>query len=217
MTVSRTVVCLMGPTASGKTECAIRLHEQFPVDIVSVDSALVYRGMDVGTAKPDAETLARAPHRLIDIREPEERYSAGQFAADARREIDAILGAGRVPLLVGGTMLYFRALIDGIAEMPSADPAVREQLDAEADDRGWPAMHVGARPRRRGGGGANRAERPAAHSASARSVSSERQAALRLAARREACRRRLRRSCALRWSTPRVRPCTSESTSDSSP
>ncbi|MEM7502059.1 MAG: tRNA (adenosine(37)-N6)-dimethylallyltransferase MiaA [Pseudomonadota bacterium] len=132
----------MGPTASGKTECAVRLREQFPADIVSVDSALVYRGMDVGTAKPDAETLARAPHRLIDIREPEDSYSAGQFATDARGEIDAILGAGRVPLLVGGTMLYFRALIDGIAEMPSADATVREQLDAEAEDRGWPALHA---------------------------------------------------------------------------
>ncbi len=132
----------MGPTASGKTECAVRLHENFPVDIVSVDSALVYRGMNVGTAKPDAKTLERAPHRLIDIREPEDSYSAGQFSADARREIDAIHAAGRVPLLVGGTMLYFRALIDGIAEMPGADPGVREQLDAEAEERGWPALHA---------------------------------------------------------------------------
>lgn len=132
----------MGPTASGKTASAVRLRDQFPVDIVSVDSALVYRGMDIGTAKPDAQTLSRAPHRLIDIREPEDSYSAGQFAVDARREIDAILDQGRLPLLVGGTMLYFRALIDGIADLPEADPAVREQIDLEAAANGWPAMHA---------------------------------------------------------------------------
>jgi tRNA dimethylallyltransferase len=131
----------MGPTASGKTGQAIRLAESLPLDIVSVDSAMVYRGMDIGTAKPDAETLSRAPHALVDIRDPEEAYSAGAFVRDAVSEIRRILDTGRVPLLVGGTMLYFRALIDGIAELPEADPAIRRALDEEGDDRGWPALH----------------------------------------------------------------------------
>ena len=135
------VVCLMGPTASGKTSQAIRLADSLPLDIVSVDSAMVYRGMDIGTAKPDAETLSRAPHALIDIRDPEEAYSAGAFVRDAVSEIRRILDTGRVPLLVGGTMLYFRALIDGIAELPGADLAIRKALDEEGDDRGWPALH----------------------------------------------------------------------------
>ena len=139
--VRRHVVCLMGPTASGKTGLAVELAAQLPLDIVSVDSALVYRGMDIGTAKPDATTLARAPHRLIDIREPEESYSAGAFVRDACREIDAIHRAGRVPLLVGGTMLYFRSLSEGIAELPEADEAVRRDLDRQAADVGWPALH----------------------------------------------------------------------------
>lgn len=132
----------MGPTASGKTACAIRLVDAFPFDIISVDSALVYRGMDIGTAKPDAATLARAPHRLIDIREPEAAYSAGQFVKDARGEIESIRAAGRVPLLVGGTMLYFRALMQGIADLPEANPAVRRAIDQEAEACGWPAMHA---------------------------------------------------------------------------
>ena len=131
----------MGPTASGKTEVAVSLRKRFPLDIVSVDSALVYRGMDIGTAKPDAETLRRAPHRLIDIRNPEESYSAGDFVRDARREIDAIIRAGRVPLLVGGTMMYFRSLIGGMTELPEADPAIRAAIDREAEKSGWPAMH----------------------------------------------------------------------------
>ena len=130
----------MGPTASGKTDLAVRLVEEFPFDIVSVDSALVYRGMDIGTAKPDAEVLARAPHRLINIREPEDAYSAGSFVRDALAEIASIQEAGRIPLLVGGTMLYFRALIDGIAELPDADPDIRAALDAEAAEKGWPAL-----------------------------------------------------------------------------
>ena len=134
-------VCLMGPTASGKTDIAVRLCKRFPFDIISVDSALVYRGMDIGTAKPDAETQRRTPHRLIDIRDPEERYSAGHFVRDARREIDAILALGRVPLLVGGTMMYFRALTGGIAELPAADPQIRAAIDAEAENSGWPAVH----------------------------------------------------------------------------
>ena len=137
----KTAVCLMGPTASGKTDVAVRLCKRFPFDIISVDSALVYRGMDIGTAKPDAETLRRAPHRLIDIREPEDSYSAGDFVRDARIEIDAILATGRLPLLVGGTMMYFRALTGGIAELPPANPEIRAAIDADAQINGWPAMH----------------------------------------------------------------------------
>jgi len=135
------VICLAGPTASGKTDLAVGLVERFPFDIVSVDSALVYRGMDIGTAKPDASLRARAPHRLVDIREPEEAYSAGEFTRDAGREISAIHQDGRIPLLVGGTMLYFRALTDGIARLPGADKETRAAIDAEASERGWAAMH----------------------------------------------------------------------------
>ena len=134
-------IFLMGPTASGKTELAVELHERFPVDIISVDSALVYRGMDIGTAKPDAATLARAPHALIDIRDPAESYSAAEFREDALAEMAQSTGRGRVPLLVGGTMLYFRALTRGLAALPSASPAVRAALEAEARERGWPALH----------------------------------------------------------------------------
>lgn len=135
-------ICLMGPTASGKTEVAIRLCNRFPLDIISVDSALVYRGMDIGTAKPDAETLRRTPHRLIDIRDPEQSYSAGDFVRDAHTEMDAILGAGRIPLLVGGTMMYFRALTGGIAKLPEADPGLRAEIDLEARECGWPTLHA---------------------------------------------------------------------------
>jgi tRNA dimethylallyltransferase len=131
----------MGPTASGKTDLAVSLCKRFPCDVISVDSALVYRGMDIGTAKPDPDTLARTPHRLIDIREPEESYSAGDFVRDAYREMDEIFAAGRIPLLVGGTMMYFRALTEGIAALPSADAAIRRAIDAEAAEKGWPAMH----------------------------------------------------------------------------
>jgi tRNA dimethylallyltransferase len=136
------VVAIMGPTASGKTGLAVRLVEEFPLDIISVDSALVYRGMDIGTAKPDAATLRRAPHRLIDICAPTEAYSAARFRADALREIGEILAAGRVPLLVGGTMLYFRALLEGLSELPSADPDIRAELEQQAAERGWAAMHA---------------------------------------------------------------------------
>ena len=132
----------MGPTASGKTDVAISLCKRFPFDIISVDSALVYRGMDVGTAKPDRQTIARVPHRLIDIRDPEEPYSAGEFVRDARSEMEAIYAAGRVPLLVGGTMMYFRALTQGIAELPSADEEIRDTIDADAAELGWPALHA---------------------------------------------------------------------------
>ena len=131
----------MGPTASGKTDIALRLFDTYPVDIVSVDSALVYRGMDIGTAKPDAETLASYPHRLVDIRDPVEPYSAGEFVRDARRLIEQSTAAGRIPLLAGGTMMYFRALIDGIANLPDADPDVRQAIDDEAASKGWAELH----------------------------------------------------------------------------
>ena len=131
----------MGPTASGKTGLAVELCQRFPVEIISVDSALVYRGMDIGTAKPDAETLKLAPHRLIDIRDAAEAYSAAEFCADALREMRSITAAGKVPLLVGGTMLYFRALEYGLSELPAADPAVRKRLEQQAAEIGWSGMH----------------------------------------------------------------------------
>ena len=138
----RTAVCLMGPTASGKTEIAIALCRRFPFEIIGVDSAQVYRGMDIGTAKPDKATLTRAPHRLIDIRDPEEPYSAGDFVRDARQAMDEIFAAGQTPLLAGGTMMYFRALTQGIAELPAADEKTRRQIDAQAEEAGWPALHA---------------------------------------------------------------------------
>jgi tRNA dimethylallyltransferase len=134
-------VCLMGPTATGKTDLALALAERLPVDLVSVDSAMVYRHMDIGSGKPSPEQLARHPHRLIDIREPWEQYSAGEFAADARRAVQEIQGAGRLPLLVGGTFLYFRSLVQGLSVLPTADPAIRAELDARALAEGWPALH----------------------------------------------------------------------------
>ncbi len=132
----------MGPTATGKTRVAIELCRRFPLDVISVDSALVYRGMDIGTAKPDAATLRETPHRLVDIRDPEDSYSAGDFVRDAREAMQAIFAAGRTPLLVGGTMMYFRALTAGMAELPPADPDVRAAIDADALQRGWPALHA---------------------------------------------------------------------------
>lgn len=138
----RTAILLMGPTATGKTDIAMRLCERFPCDIISVDSALVYRGMDIGTAKPDAAMLQRAPHQLIDIRDPEESYSAGDFVRDARAAMERSFVAGRIPLLVGGTMMYFRALTQGMARLPRADKALRAQIDAEAENRGWPGLHA---------------------------------------------------------------------------
>ena len=134
-------VFLMGPTASGKTGLAVDLCARFPLEIISVDSALVYRGMDIGTAKPDADTLRTAPHRLIDIRDPSESYSAAEFREDALREMKSITAAGKVPLLVGGTMLYFRALEHGLSELPAADPQIRKVLERQAEEIGWPAMH----------------------------------------------------------------------------
>lgn len=135
------VIALMGPTAAGKTGLAIALATHFPLDIISVDSALVYRGMDIGTAKPDAQTLKRAPHRLIDICKPTESYSAARFRQDAMREISRIHKSDRVPLLVGGTMMYFRALLEGLSELPSADPLIRAELVKQAAERGWAALH----------------------------------------------------------------------------
>jgi tRNA dimethylallyltransferase len=134
-------VCLMGPTAAGKTDLAVTLVEQLPMDIISVDSVMVYRGMDIGSAKPDSATLARAPHRLIDIRDPAEAYSAAQFREDALREMAEISGEGRIPLLVGGTMLYFRALLSGLSSLPSADAEIRTRLEAEAAVEGWASLH----------------------------------------------------------------------------
>ncbi len=135
-------VFLMGPTASGKTALAVALAERFPLEIISVDSALVYRGMDIGSAKPDAATLARAPHHLIDIRDPAETYSAAAFRDDALHLMADITARGRVPFLVGGTMLYFRALLKGLDDLPRADAALRRTLEADAAARGWPALHA---------------------------------------------------------------------------
>ncbi len=135
-------IALAGPTASGKTAVALALAREHPVEIVSVDSALVYRGMDIGTAKPSADELRAVPHHLIDILDARESYSAAAFVADAARLIDEIRARGAMPLLVGGTMLYFKALFDGIDAMPAADAAVRARIDAEAAERGWPAMHA---------------------------------------------------------------------------
>jgi tRNA dimethylallyltransferase len=138
---SPTVICLMGPTAAGKTDLALHLAEHLPCELISVDSALVYRGMDIGTAKPDAATLARYPHHLVDILDPAEAYSAARFRVDAQALITDILERGRIPLLVGGTMLYFKALAGGLAQMPSADPQVRQRIEAMAAAAGWEAVH----------------------------------------------------------------------------
>jgi tRNA dimethylallyltransferase len=135
-------ILLMGPTASGKTAVAMALADRFPVELISVDSAQVFRNMDVGTAKPDRDTLARYPHRLIDLISPEESYSAARFCSDALAAMAEITAAGKVPLLVGGTMLYFRALLHGLADLPQADAALRAEIDAEAAALGWPAMHA---------------------------------------------------------------------------
>ena len=131
----------MGPTASGKTDLAISLVERFSCEIISVDSALVYRDMNIGTAKPDAETLARASHRLIDIIDPAESYSAARFRDDALREMAEITAAGRIPLLVGGTMLYYRALQQGLSQLPEGDAELRARIEAEAAEKGWQALH----------------------------------------------------------------------------
>jgi tRNA dimethylallyltransferase len=135
-------VAVMGPTASGKTDFAADWAQRLGTEVISVDSALVYRRLDIGSAKPDAATLARAPHRLIDIRDPHEPYSAADFARDALREMQEFAARGRVPLLVGGTGLYFKALLHGLSELPESDPMMRGQLQAELLDRGLPALHA---------------------------------------------------------------------------
>jgi tRNA dimethylallyltransferase len=137
----RSAVLLMGPTGSGKSDLAVGLAEQLPLEIVSVDSALVYRTMDIGTAKPDLETRERVRHHLIDIRDPSEAYSAGEFVRDSLLAMEDIWRRDRVPLLVGGTMLYFHALTAGIAKLPEADHAVRAAIDARAEQFGWGALH----------------------------------------------------------------------------
>lgn len=134
-------IFLLGPTASGKTDLAISLLEQLPCEIISVDSALVYRGMDIGTAKPDAETLTRAPHRLIDIRDPADSYSAGDFRRDALQAMQEITDAGKIPLLVGGTSLYFQRLLAGDCNLPAADPQLRQKLEKQLEELGCPALH----------------------------------------------------------------------------
>jgi tRNA dimethylallyltransferase len=139
---SNTIVCLMGPTACGKTAKAIQMVEQGGYEIISVDSAMVYRGMDIGTATPSEEELARAPHRLINIRDPSESYSAGDFCRDVVVEIKDILANGNTPLLVGGTMMYYHQFQKGYSELPSADEAIRQQISLEAKQLGWAAMHV---------------------------------------------------------------------------
>lgn len=138
---SPAVFFLMGPTASGKTDLALHIAERLPCEIVSVDSALVYRGMDIGTAKPDAATLATHPHHLVDILDPAEAYSAARFRDDAAALIADIHARGRIPLLVGGTMLYFKALSGGLADMPSADQAIRQRIAERAETLGWPGVH----------------------------------------------------------------------------
>ena len=135
-------IFVLGPTASGKTELALALAERFAIEVVSVDSAQVYRGMEVGTAKPDAASRARVPHHLIDIVDPTDAYSAGRFRDDAARLIPQIHARGHVPVLAGGTMLYFRALLRGLAELPPAQPALRAEIEGEAARLGWPALHA---------------------------------------------------------------------------
>ncbi|QEH45491.1 tRNA (adenosine(37)-N6)-dimethylallyltransferase MiaA [Aggregatibacter actinomycetemcomitans] len=134
-------IFLMGPTASGKTDLAIQLRQHLPVEVISVDSALIYRGMDIGTAKPSKAELSLAPHRLIDICDPAESYSAANFRTDALREMQDITSLGKIPLLVGGTMLYYKALLEGLSPLPSADEKVRSEIEAKAERIGWAALH----------------------------------------------------------------------------
>ncbi|CAH8239368.1 tRNA dimethylallyltransferase [Vibrio aestuarianus] len=132
---------LMGPTASGKTEVAIRLRQKYPVEIISVDSALIYKSMNIGTAKPDERELALAPHRLIDILDPSEAYSAADFRRDALQAMHGITAQGKIPLLVGGTMLYYKALLEGLSPLPAANPEIRQQIEQEAAAHGWSFLH----------------------------------------------------------------------------
>ena len=135
-------VCLTGPTACGKTELALALAESVPLEIISMDSALVYRGLDIGTAKPSEATRKAVPHHLIDIIEPTERYSAAQFVDDANELMAQIAARGQIPLLAGGTMLYFKALKEGLSNLPAADPDIRLVIDGMAHESGWPAVHA---------------------------------------------------------------------------
>jgi tRNA dimethylallyltransferase len=139
--VGGSAYCLLGPTASGKSRLALQLAACLPIEIVSVDSAQVYRGMDIGTAKPSRSERERVPHHLVDMLDPDQRYSAGRFRDDAIRAVEDILSRKRIPLLVGGTMLYYRALATGLDTLPAADPAIRKEIDDEAARRGWPALH----------------------------------------------------------------------------
>lgn len=134
-------IFLMGPTASGKTELAIKLRRRFPIELISVDSALIYKGMDIGTAKPSAEEQAAAPHRLIDILDPAESYSAADFRKDALQQMAEISSQGKIPMLVGGTMLYYKALLEGLSPLPAADPKIRAEIESEAQQKGWQALH----------------------------------------------------------------------------
>ena len=131
----------MGPTASGKTDLAVALRKHLPVELINVDSAQIYRDMDIGTAKPDSETLRAAPHRLISFCDPAQPYSAADFATDAKREMADIIASGRVPLLVGGSMLYFKVLLEGLSKLPEANPEIREHIQQQADREGWPSLH----------------------------------------------------------------------------
>ncbi|MGA7951239.1 MAG: tRNA (adenosine(37)-N6)-dimethylallyltransferase MiaA [Thiobacillaceae bacterium] len=140
--MERPVLALLGPTASGKTGVAVELAGAYPIEIVSMDSALVYRDMDIGTAKPDAATLRQAPHHLINLIDPTQRYSAAQFRTDALQVIRQVKTRGNIPLLVGGSMLYYKALVEGLDDLPQADDALRAEIDAEARERGWPALHA---------------------------------------------------------------------------
>ncbi|WP_430433072.1 tRNA (adenosine(37)-N6)-dimethylallyltransferase MiaA [Methyloversatilis sp.] len=140
--MSAPVLVLLGPTASGKTAAVARIARALPIELISVDSALVFRDMDIGTAKPSAEEQALCPHHLIDIVSPEEAYSAARFAADARRLINDVRARGRIPLLAGGTMLYIKALREGLSDLPEADASLRADIDARAAEQGWPALHA---------------------------------------------------------------------------
>lgn len=134
-------IFLMGPTASGKTDLAIALHQALPVEIISVDSALIYQGMDIGTAKPTPQELALVPHRLIDIKDPAESYSVADFCHDALKEMQTITQQGKIPLLVGGTMMYYKNLLDGLSPLPPASPSLRAKIEQDAQQQGWQALH----------------------------------------------------------------------------
>lgn len=141
MITKNKIVCLMGPTGSGKSDLSVKLAEMIPCEIISVDSAMIYRGMDVGTAKPSKDILKKVPHHLIDIRDPSEKYSAAEFRRDVVKLINEIQARNKMPLLVGGTMLYFHALQQGLSEMPSADEKIREKISSEAKKLGWSKLH----------------------------------------------------------------------------